>query len=107
MKSLKVSILLLSFVFSQDCFADDTNHGGTNLEQKSSSASDCCTDLYFGSTGILAGSEQDLIIGNYKRISDGPNGRWYYQQIENSDIKVYYMPDFEVIIPCYCQKFSS
>ena len=58
--------------------------------------SSCCSRLRFDSTGNLADSGQNHIIGNYIYISDGPDGYWNYEQEEpnqfGNKLKLYYYP---------------
>ena len=37
------------------------------------STSSCCENLYFSSTGPLADSGQNHVLGYYSRFSDGPD----------------------------------
>ena len=61
-----------------------------------SQAQNCCSRLRFDSTGNLADSGQNHIIGNYIYISDGPDGYWNYEQEEpnqfGNKMKLYYYP---------------
>jgi hypothetical protein len=51
----------------------------------------CCDLLYFGSTGSLAGSGQNHVIGNYEKLNEGPEGHWNYKQ-QGGKLFLYYLP---------------
>jgi hypothetical protein len=53
--------------------------------------SNCCDMFYFGSTGSLAGSVQNHVIGNYEKSSKGPEGHWNYKQ-QGGKLFLYYLP---------------
>jgi len=52
----------------------------------------CCKNLLFDSTGNLIDSEQNHILGNYGRLSDGSGDRWNYQQSGGYERKLWYNP---------------
>ena len=58
--------------------------------------SPCCQNLIFDSTGNLANSEQNHVLGNYGRLSDGPSGTWNYEQNNGYKRKLWYNPSIGV-----------
>ena len=62
------------------------------------STSSCCENLYFSSTGSLADSGQNHVLGYYTKLSDGPGDYWNYQQTENiygHKRKLWYSPSLK------------
>jgi hypothetical protein len=59
------------------------------------SSNPCCDLVYFGSTGSLAGSIQNHVIGNYEKINEGPEGHWNYKQ-QGGKLFLYYLPYYKV-----------
>ena len=56
----------------------------------------CCQNLNFDSTGNLADSGQNHVLGNYARYSDGPGDRWNYKQNSGYERKLWYNPSIGV-----------
>ena len=65
-----------------DCTPETT----TTTTTTSNPSGSCCQNLYFSSTGPLADSGQNHVLGYYTKLSNGPDGCWNYQQT-SSEIK--------------------
>jgi len=52
----------------------------------------CCKNIRFDSTGSLADSGQNHIIGNYAFLAQGPNDRWNYKQNDGYERKLWFNP---------------
>ena len=74
----------LNFVATENDFKDGVN-----------STSSCCENLYFSSTGPLADSGQNHILGYYAKLSNGPEGYWNYQQTSEIKRKLWYNPSIK------------
>ena len=59
------------------------------------STSSCCENLYFSSTGPLADSGQNHVLGYYSKLSDGPGDYWNYQQTAGYKRKLWYNPSIK------------
>ena len=56
----------------------------------------CCQSLLFSSTGALADSEQNHVLGYYRYLSDGPGDTYNYQQTDGYKRKLWYNPSLRV-----------
>ena len=56
----------------------------------------CCKNIRFDSTGSLADSGQNHIIGNYAFLAQGPNDRWNYKQNDGYERKLWFNPSIGV-----------
>ena len=70
-----------------------TDNGSFKYEVNSTSS--CCENLYFSSTGPLADSGQNHVLGYYTKLSDGPGDYWNYQQTEGYKRKLWYSPSLK------------
>ena len=75
---------VINFVASKNIIKDDVN-----------STSSCCENLYFSSTGPLADSGQNHVLGYYSKLSDGPGDYWNYQQTAGYKRKLWYNPSIK------------
>ena len=60
----------------------------------------CCATIRLDSTGSLADSGQNHVMGDYVFVSEGTMGRWNYEQAKNNQFgekrKLYFMPTLGV-----------
>ena len=56
----------------------------------------CCQRIRFDSSGTLANSAQNHIIGDYVQDTHGPGDKWNYRQVGGSDRRLWFNPDVKV-----------
>ena len=74
---------------------DATNENNRLKENVILTTHSCCENLYFSSTGPLADSGQNHILGYYAKLSNGPEGYWNYQQTAGHKRKLWYSPSLK------------
>jgi hypothetical protein len=70
--------------------------GPKKCEDNPDPGGSCCNNVYFGSTGSLAESEQNHVIGYYGKTTEGTGGRWNYKQQGGSQRLMWFNTSLQV-----------